>query len=279
MRLRPDILAGRRLAAEAADPEPSFAFPMDDIVWENVTFRYPETTAPAISNLSTRIRRQSITVLVGPSGSGKSTFADLLLGLLRPSSGSIRVGGIDVRDHVRSWQRGIGYVPQNIFVLDDSVAANISFGSHDDIDMAMVKRAAAYANIDRFFESIPGGYGFRVGENGAMLSGGQRQRLGLARALYHDADVLVLDEATSALDTVTEREIIGTLTELKREKTIIMIAHRLATIKCADTILFIKDGSLQAHGDFESLMVRDEEFRAFINAGVDGHAAEVVELT
>jgi ABC-type multidrug transport system fused ATPase/permease subunit len=134
-----------------------------------------------------------------------------------------------------------------------------------------VKRAARLANIDRFVDATPGGYEFVVGENGSLLSGGQRQRIGIARALYHDADVIVLDEATSALDTITEREIISTLTELRASKTIIMIAHRLATLKCADQIIFLTDGRLVDVGTYDELMTRSADFRALVAASTQEH--------
>lgn len=269
--LRPNILAGRAVLDGRLSRAAVIPMDVGDINWHDVWFTYPATDGPAIRGISLDIKRNSIAVLVGSSGAGKSTFADLLLGLLRPSQGTIRVGGKSITEHTPEWQRNLGYVPQHIFILDDTVAANIGFGSSTTIDAAKVRRAAALANIDRFVETLPGQYDYVVGEHGSLLSGGQRQRLGIARSLYHDAEVLVLDEATSALDTITEREILITLNDLKRDKTIIMIAHRLATIKSADQVIFIKDGTLAAAGTYDELMQSNEEFRAFIAAGTEEH--------
>jgi ABC-type multidrug transport system fused ATPase/permease subunit len=269
--LRPDILAGRAAKSVYQSPVAPGSLPAGDIRLSDVSFTYPETDHPTIKGVTVDIARRSISVIVGPSGAGKSTLADLLLGLLRPSHGTIRVGDLQVADHTAAWQRNLGYVPQDIFILDDTIASNISFGTATASDMDKVKRAARLANIDRFVDATPGGYEFVVGENGSLLSGGQRQRIGIARALYHDADVIVLDEATSALDTITEREIISTLTELRASKTIIMIAHRLATLKCADQIIFLTDGRLVDVGTYDELMTRSADFRALVAASTQEH--------
>ena len=265
--LGPDIEAGRAALAARPAHDRIVAVSAGNIVLDDVWFRYPETEAPVIKGISLEIKRNSIAVLVGASGAGKSTLADLLLGLLRPSRGSIRVGSDSITENTTSWQRSIGYVPQSIFILDDTVAANISFGSPADVDVDKIRKAATLANVDRFIASLPGQYQFRVGERGALLSGGQRQRIGIARALYHDAAVLVLDEATSALDTLTEQEIIATLVDLKRSKTIVMIAHRLSTIKCADQVIYMEDGRLVDVGGFDDLVERNDAFRAVVVAG------------
>jgi HlyD family secretion protein len=265
-----DVRAGRAVPKRSVAPVTPL--PSGDIHLENVWFEYPDTSGPVVKGLSLDVPRSAIAVLVGPSGAGKSTVADLLLGLLRPTKGTIRVGDRDIADSLRSWQATLGYVPQNIFLLDDTIAANISFGSAHEIDMQKVRRAAEMAHIAPFIESLPGQYEYVVGERGALLSGGQKQRIGIARALYHDADVLVLDEATSALDTMTERDIIATLAELKRTKTIVMIAHRLSTIKAADYIVLMRNGELQCAGSFDDLMKRSREFRDLVAAGSDERA-------
>jgi ABC-type multidrug transport system fused ATPase/permease subunit len=169
------------------------------------------------------------------------------------------------------WRRSMGYVPQTIFLLDDTVRANIAFDGRDHVDDVQVHRAAQQANFHDFIEKLPGGYDFVVGERGALLSGGQRQRVGIARALYRDARILIMDEATSALDSVTEREIIDTLSALKHQKTVVMIAHRLSTIRCADHILVIDDGKLLDQGSFDDLIERSAPFRQLVAAAdMDG---------
>jgi ABC-type multidrug transport system fused ATPase/permease subunit len=188
-------------------------------------------------------------------------MADLLLGLLRPSQGTVTVGGCSVDSLGKAWQRRLGYVPQSIFVLDESVAANIAFGSPLGIDEVRVREAARLARFDSVIEGLPGGVHYRVGERGSMLSGGQRQRLGIARALYHDAQLLVLDEATSALDGATENEVLDTLLELRKNRAVIMIAHRMSTIRAADRILLLHDGSIEAEGTYDELLQTNDRFR------------------
>jgi HlyD family secretion protein len=267
--LFPDIQAGRRVHAPTGPLSPAVPLPLGDIRCDSVWYTYPGTDVPVVRGVSFEIKRNSISVLVGPSGAGKSTVADLLLGLLHPTSGEIRVGDHNIAESIPSWQRNLGYVPQNIFILDDTVEANISFGSASERDLGKVRRAARMANIDEFVETLPDKYQFVVGERGAMLSGGQRQRIGIARALYHDAEVLIFDEATSALDSVTERDIITTINELKRHKTIVMIAHRLSTIRCADQVLLVVNGQLLRAGSFADVMENSQEFRELVAAGAD----------
>lgn len=273
--LKADILAGRAVKALRPSTKSVEPIPVGTIRLEDVWFTYPGATAPALRGASVEIQPNTVAVLVGPSGAGKSTFADLLLGLLKPSRGRITVGGKPIADNVRGWQRNLGYVPQTIFLTDGTIASNISLGAAGECDEAKVRRAAAMANIDEFIETLPGKYEYVVGERGTLLSGGQRQRIGIARALYHDAEVLVLDEATSALDTITEREILSTVTELKRTKTIIMIAHRLATIRSADQVIFIADGRVEATGTYDELMRENGRFRAVIAAGIEAHETAI----
>lgn len=264
--LLPDVIEGRQVKVEQPNSESAEAFPSADISFEDVWYTYPGADQPAVCGISLTIPRASITAIVGASGAGKSTVADLLLGLLRPTAGAIRVGGLDVAERLADWRRTMGYVPQTIFLLDDSVSFNIAFDGRGTIDPDRVRNAAKLANLDAFIDSLPSGFDFVVGERGALLSGGQRQRVGIARALYRDANVLVLDEATSALDSVTEREIIDTMSKLKAEKTIVMIAHRLSTIRGADLILVVEDGQLIDSGSFDSLVARSDTFRRLIAA-------------
>jgi HlyD family secretion protein len=262
-----DVSEGRRLAAEEACA-PLVVPRSSTIRLENVVYTYPQTTAPAIKKVDLTIRPNTITAFVGPSGSGKSTLADIVLGMLIPDSGTIKVGNTRIeQNNVRAWQRYLGYVPQNIFVIDDSVRANITFGSRSrTVDEKKLADAARMANVVPFINDLPGGYDFVVGERGARLSGGQRQRLGIARALYHDADFLVLDEATSALDPVTEREIMATIMDLRATKTIIMVTHRLTTIRLADQIVLLGGGEVLDVGTYDELVARHKDFQAQVSA-------------
>ena len=266
--LYPEVIEGRSVAPEPSDPAAPPVAGNADIHFVDVSFSYPGAAAPALSHVNLTIRKNSLVAFVGPSGAGKSTLADLVLGFLLPDSGSMRVGTTEIRkSNKKSWQKHLGYVPQSIFLLDETITANIAFGvAENDIDPQRVRMAARLANIDQFIEGLPGQYSFTVGERGAMLSGGQKQRIGIARALYHDAEVLVLDEATSALDNITEREIIATLRRLKTQKTIIMIAHRLSTIRNADQVAYFDKGHLEDVGTFEDLSNRNQKFNAMIRS-------------
>ena len=202
--------------------------------------------------------------IVGGTGAGKTTLIDLVLGLLRPDSGEILVDGQVVSDQrIRSWQKSLGYVPQAIFLSDDTVAANIAFGiDKEHIDDAAVERAAKIANLHDFVtEELPQSYDTMVGERGVRLSGGQRQRIGIARALYHNPEVLILDEATSALDNLTEKAVMEAVHNLGRAKTIIMIAHRLTTVKNCDIIYLLKRGKVEAQGTYDQLIAENASFR------------------
>jgi ABC-type multidrug transport system fused ATPase/permease subunit len=188
----------------------------------------------------------------------------LILGLLSPEKGRVLVDEMPLgAANMRAWQNAIGYVPQQIFLTDDSVAANIAFGlSPEARDMAAVERAARLAELHEFVTcDLPQGYDTEVGERGVRLSGGQRQRIGIARALYHDPSVLILDEATSALDNLTERAVMDAVANLAHAKTIIMIAHRLTTVRACDTIFLMENGKLVAQGSFDELIQYNEVFR------------------
>ncbi|WP_366657473.1 ABC transporter ATP-binding protein [Fodinicurvata sp. EGI_FJ10296] len=211
----------------------------------SVTFSYPGQTPPTLDALSLKIAARSTVGVVGPTGCGKTTLIDVILGLLVPDSGSLVVDGVEITDfNRRSWMNSIGYVPQHIYLTDDSVARNIAFGVPDDeIDIAAVRAAARTACIDEFItESLPAGYQTLVGDRGIRLSGGQRQRIGIARALYHNPEVLILDEATSALDTETETAVMAGVDALSGQKTILLIAHRLSTLRKCDSIVTLSHG-------------------------------------
>ena len=231
---------------------------------ENISFSYPDSKQAVINNLSLNIKAKTTVAFVGSTGAGKSTLIDLILGLLEPDQGNIRIDNIKLDYSLRkSWQKLIGYVPQSIFIADDTIAKNIALGlDQKDIDYDHIKSVARLANLDTFIKNdLPFGYETKVGEAGVKLSGGQRQRLGIARALYLNPKVLIFDEATSALDNLTEQKIMQSILNLKDSLTIIMIAHRLTTIKECDTIFHIKKGTLRSKGNFKELCENDEVFR------------------
>lgn len=234
-----------------------------------VTYRYPNAPRDALNRFSMEVPAHSIVGLVGTTGSGKTTAVDILLGLLEPHAGQLVVDGVPVtQSNVRAWQRMVGYVPQQVFLTDDTVAANIAFGvPADEIDHAAVERAGRIANLHEFVTTqLPQAYLTPIGERGVRLSGGQRQRIGIARALYHDPEVLVMDEATSALDNLTEQAVMEAVNNLGHRKTIILIAHRLSTVRECDKIFILEDGKLVDQGDYSALLGRNVRFRAMAGA-------------
>lgn len=239
------------------------------IALSNVSFSYPNSEQASLRNVTLTIPALSTTGFVGSTGAGKSTVVDVILGLLEPQQGEILVDDEVIGHHnVRSWQKSIGYVPQQIFLVDESIAANIAFGVNPDkIDMDAVQRAAGAAQLHDFIANrLPQGYETTVGERGIRLSGGERQRLGIARGLYHDPEVLVLDEATSALDNLTERAVMDTVQNLARRKTVILIAHRLSTVRKCDTIFLMDQGRIKKSGTYDDLLATDESFRHMAGA-------------
>ena len=229
---------------------------------EDLSFRYAGAPRPALENVTFTIARNETIGLVGASGAGKSTLVDILLGLLPPSGGRISVDGTDIARDVAAWQRLVGFVPQRIFLSDDSLRRNIAFGLPDDaIDDTRLREVLKFAHLEDFVAGLPRGLNTPVGENGVRLSGGQRQRIGIARALYHDPELLILDEATSALDAATERDIGDSLDRLSHRKTLIIIAHRMSTVQRCDRLLFLKDGRLADCGSYDELARRNPDFR------------------
>jgi ATP-binding cassette, subfamily B, bacterial PglK len=265
------------LHAELAEPGPNEvrddsrlpALPLKErLDLQDVVLTYPQSETPTLNGLTLTIKANTTVGFVGATGAGKSTAIDVILGLLQPDSGTVRVDGRIIDETNRSaWQRCIGYVPQSIFLTDDTVAANIAFGiEHGDIDMEAVERAARIAHLDEFVRTLPGGYSTLVGERGTRLSGGQRQRIGIARALYHNPDVLIFDEATSALDNLTERAVMDAVRELGHHKTIILIAHRLSTVRQCDEVFLLDNGRLAAAGPYDTLVETSVPFRALHEA-------------
>ncbi|QGT78300.1 ATP-binding cassette domain-containing protein [Guyparkeria halophila] len=262
--LRASVVGAGDNRDEQQDPaaEPHWT-PRESIEIRGVTFRYPGKQAPALKSVELEIPANGVIGLVGASGSGKSTAIDLLLGLIFPETGEVRIDGQPLTcDNRRAWQNSVGFVPQAIFLADSSIRENIAFGlAPEAIDDKKVRRAATMAHLDEVLAELPQGLETRVGERGVQLSGGQRQRIGIARALYHDADVLVLDEATSALDGITERLVMDAIHDFSGKKTIIMIAHRLATVKQCDRIYLMSDGRVIDRGSFDELAQRNAIFK------------------
>ena len=236
-----------------------------EITLEKIVFHYPNREEAVLNGLSLTISSNTSIGIVGSTGSGKTTTLDILLGLLSPSSGRLLIDGVPVtKENIREWQANIGYVPQQIMLMDDTVLRNIAFGIPEGlIDREKVIMAARMANLHDFVTNdLPDGYDTEIGERGVRLSGGQRQRIGIARALYHEPSVLVLDEATSALDNITENVIMEALNTLSHQKTIIMVAHRLTTVRECDTIIVMDSGSVSDQGTYRELLERNVFFSA-----------------
>jgi ATP-binding cassette, subfamily B, bacterial PglK len=244
-----------RLADAMPAPTPHDRLPFQrTIELDAVTFQYATAHAPALSHVSLAIPRGTSAGFVGGSGAGKSTLVDVVLGLLTPQSGRVLVDGVDVQENLRGWQDQMGYVPQSIFLTDDTLRRNVAFGIPDDqIDDVAVARAIRSARLHDFVDSLPAGLETRVGERGVQLSGGQRQRVGIARALYHDPPVLVLDEATSALDSATEAGVMEAVTALQGTKTLLIVAHRLSTVAHCDRLFRLEQGGVVAQGTVEDV--------------------------
>lgn len=237
------------------------------ITYDQVSFAYAKDGTNIVHDLSLVIHKRSSVAFVGSSGAGKSTLIDLLLGLIYPDNGSIRIDGIALDPfNISDWRKQIGYVPQRVVLLDDSVAANVAFGIPvAERSMTQIEWACKVAKIDLFIEqNLEHGYQTKLGENGIRLSGGQAQRIAIARALYHKPSVLILDEATAALDGVTEHEIVETMEELAGKMTIIMIAHRLNTVKNCDMIYLFEKGQLMDWGTYNALLERNEHFQKMV---------------
>ena len=236
-----------------------------NITLKNVNFNYPNTSRTALKNIQFSIYAKTRVGIVGTTGSGKTTTVDIILGLLEAQQGTLEVDGIEInKSNSRAWQRSIGYVPQHIFLSDDSVAANIAFGiQYEQIDYKAVERAAKIAMLHEFVTSeLPQKYLTTIGERGVRLSGGQRQRIGIARALYHNPQVLILDEATSALDNNTEKQVMNEIKKLEKKITIVMIAHRLSTVRECDSIILLDKGEIKGQGTFEELVNSNDDFKA-----------------
>jgi ABC-type multidrug transport system fused ATPase/permease subunit len=235
-----------------------------------VSYGYPNAKTAGLSDITLEVLAGEKIGIVGSTGAGKTTLADIILGLLRPQIGQLLVDGAPVTDeNLRSWQQSVGYVPQDIFLTGASISQNIALGVPiEEIDMDRVRHSAEIAQLDEFVrQELPEGYETEVGERGVRLSGGQRQRIGIARALYHRADLIVFDEATSALDNLTERDVMSAINALPGEKTIVVIAHRLSTVKVCDRIVVLDKGRIMGIGPWKELMDKNPSFQKLARVG------------
>ncbi len=240
--------------------------PLNEVLeLSDIVFRYAQADRPSLNGVSLTIPARTTIGLVGGTGAGKTTLVDVILGLLTPASGEMRADGTPITpENLRAWQKTLGYVPQQIFLTDDTVAANIAFGvPKDKIDRAALERAARAAALHDFvINELPQGYDTVVGERGVRLSGGQRQRIGIARALYRSPSLLIMDEATSALDNITERVVMEAVQNIRADTTIILIAHRLTTVKDCDRIFLMDKGRIADSGTYDELVSGNATFRA-----------------
>jgi ATP-binding cassette, subfamily B, bacterial PglK len=256
-------------------PDPSLAHPVRKVVTEsaphkmqrgirvkNIHYRYSGALVDALQEVSIEISAGEAVAFIGQSGAGKSTLIDIILGLLTPNSGQIFVDGSDIHQDLSAWQRQIGYIPQSIYLIDDSIRRNIAFGLNDDeINEVALARALQAAQLESFVHNLPEGLDTVIGNRGIRLSGGQRQRISIARALYHDPTVLVMDEATNALDNETEREVIDAIDRLRRGRTIIMVAHRMTTVRSCDRLYLLQEGRVKDQGSYSELATRHRNLR------------------
>ena len=235
----------------------------NEIILKEATFTYPGKKSPALDNISLKIKPNALVGFVGTSGSGKSTIADLISGLIIPKHGKVIIDGIPLDEqNIKLWKKKIGFVSQSIFLTEGTIAENIAFGvSEDLIDYNQIEKALKLANLYEFVSNLDKGVYSKVGERGIQLSGGQRQRIGIARTLYYDADILIFDEATSALDGITEKIIMDSIKDFTGKKTLILIAHRLATIKKCDEIFMMENGKIVDHGEYKYLLDNNKKFK------------------
>jgi ABC-type multidrug transport system fused ATPase/permease subunit len=252
--LEKELINSNRISTQITKISEPFSF-NKVIELKDIYFSYEGTSQNAINGVNITINRGDFIGLIGKSGSGKSTLVDIILGLLIPSSGKVLVDNIDINTNNHDWHQNIGYVPQVIYLTDDSIKNNIAFGiSDENIDLNALSSAILLAQLDDFIEGLPEGYNTKVGERGVRLSGGQRQRIGIARALYHNPDLLILDEATSSLDSITEESVMKSVNLLSNKKTIIVIAHRLSTVSKCDKLYKIDRGNVISQGKPSELL-------------------------
>jgi ATP-binding cassette subfamily C protein len=229
---------------------------------KNIYYQYPNASKLSLLGISLSITKGQAIALVGESGSGKTTLVDVILGLLPPSQGEILVDEENILSNLTNWQSQIGYIPQSIYLCDDTIRSNIAFGLPlDQINEEQVWKSLRAAQLGELIRNLPDQLDTLVGERGIRLSGGQRQRIGIARALYHDPEILVMDEATAALDNNTEREFMEALESMSKDKTMIMIAHRLSTVKNCEHLYLMQQGKIIGSGTYNELLSQSIEFR------------------
>ncbi len=261
--IKQDLIESSKIQTTSNNSYQTNLNPMKTISLEDVSFTYPSKEAPTLNQINISISANSVVGIVGESGSGKSTLINILLGLIEPQEGLLKIDDTEINDkNRRSWQNTIGFVAQNIFLSEGTIYENVAFGiPRDKINLEQVQTALELAHLSELIKSLEQGIHTKVGERGVQLSGGQRQRIGIARALYHEAQVLVFDEATSSLDGITEKMIIEAIHKFSGQKTIIMVAHRLKTVKKCDLIFFIDKGKLVDKGTFQELVDKNEHFK------------------
>jgi ATP-binding cassette, subfamily B, bacterial PglK len=253
-----------RLIDEIERPTDHVEVTFDEtLALEHVSFVYPQTDHPAIADVDVTIRPGEVVGICGPTGGGKTTLTDLIAGILPPTHGRVAVDGTDIQDAIPSWFTKLGVVPQMVFLTDDTLARNIALGVPDEeIDEEALWEAVRLAQLEDFVASLPDGLDSDVGERGVRVSGGQRQRVAIARALYRRPEVLIFDEGTSALDSATEAVLMSSLERLRGTHTILLVAHRLATVRNCDTILYLDQGRVAGAGTFDELCEASPGFRA-----------------
>lgn len=261
--IRRDLIDSLNTEDITIKTERTYLYPKKQLELQNITFAYPGNDKHAIHKLNISIPVNSVVGIVGPSGSGKSTLIDILLGLITPDEGSLTIDNEVINEkNRRSWQNSIGFVAQDIFLSEGSIAENIAFGiPSDKIDLNKVEETLKLAHLTELIQGYEDGIHTKIGERGVQLSGGQCQRVGIARALYHNAEVLVFDEATSSLDGLTEKMIMEAIHNFSGKKTIIMIAHRLKTVEKCDNIFFLEEGRLIDSGTYKQLIESNEHFK------------------
>ena len=268
MRLVYDRVAELKTGAAEQTTCQTPGLPCNDVIAvHDGSLQYPASTVPSLENSSLDIRRGEAIGLVGPTGSGKSTLLDVLMAILAPTTGSVTVDGIDIQTHQGAWQKNLGYVPQSVFLIDASVRENIALGLEpSEVDDDALHRAVRAAELEPLLSRLDAGLDTAVGERGVRLSGGECQRIAIARALYNNPDILMMDEATSALDNTTEAAVVAAVEALKGDRTIIMIAHRLSTVRRCDRIVFLKHGRIDAIGTYNELLTEHADFRRMAEA-------------
>jgi len=248
---------------ESDNPEQILSQRSDSMIFdsslklEQISYHYSPNELAALTDISLEIRKGESIAFIGKSGAGKTTLVDIILGLLKPGIGNILVDEVSIYTNLRSWQNLVGYIPQSIFLIDDTVERNIAYGVHDnEIDRVKLQEVIQATQLSDFINTLPQGVHTEVGERGVRLSGGQKQRIGIARALYHEREILVLDEATSALDTETESLISDSIQALAGNKTLIVIAHRLSTIEHCDRVYVLEQGRIVKSGSYQEIVLQ-----------------------